>query len=265
MIGSVELHPSAAGGVEITDLKVEQEHRRKGVGRELMTAALQTARSQGLGPAPLEARPSDGGISPEALVSMYRSFGFRTLGISSRGNPLMGTTTTTAPTPIDQSNGPIQRRSGVVSQGNTHAASGNPVPIIPPSPCLGGSIQRMQKEAPLTLGLKKGVTLGKLEISLRQIKANGHELPRPSHSMTWSYKDWETWVKQKLPKQNTAPVTVSIDMTTLPGQLVEYKKQVEVKADYTSSPMIYTPSAMTALPGHHPWLYNHDRGAAARQ
>jgi hypothetical protein len=51
---------------------------------------MHTARSHGFASAQLEARPSKGaGISPSSLVAMYQRLGFRTTGLSHRGNPLM--------------------------------------------------------------------------------------------------------------------------------------------------------------------------------
>jgi ribosomal protein S18 acetylase RimI-like enzyme len=88
-IGSVEVRPSSADRVEICNLKVAPEHRRRGVGKTLVSAAIQSARSQGVGVAELEARPSDASIPSQALVSMYRGLGFHCVGFTSRGNPRM--------------------------------------------------------------------------------------------------------------------------------------------------------------------------------
>ena len=55
----------------------------------LMQTALRIAESQGMRAAHLEARPFDGGIAPQALVSMYQRMGFHNVGLSSRGYPLM--------------------------------------------------------------------------------------------------------------------------------------------------------------------------------
>ena len=88
-VGSVQLRPSE-NGVYISDLKVSAEHRRQGLATQLMDAALRTARSNGYHVAQLEARPdSPGDVARGALVSMYRKLGFRTTGMSKRGNPLM--------------------------------------------------------------------------------------------------------------------------------------------------------------------------------
>jgi ribosomal protein S18 acetylase RimI-like enzyme len=87
--GSIELSPGGAGKVYISNLKVNQQHRRRGVAAKLIDAAINTARRQGFKAASLEARPSDNGISPQALVAMYRRQGFKSVGNSSRGSPLM--------------------------------------------------------------------------------------------------------------------------------------------------------------------------------
>jgi ribosomal protein S18 acetylase RimI-like enzyme len=86
--GSVEI--SAAGGKAfISNLRVDQQHRRRGVAAKLIDAAVNTARRQGFKAASLEARPSDNGISPQALVAMYRRQGFKSVGKSQRGSPMM--------------------------------------------------------------------------------------------------------------------------------------------------------------------------------
>jgi ribosomal protein S18 acetylase RimI-like enzyme len=88
-VGSVEMH-ATGHGIHISDLHVSQEHRRRGVAAKLIDAAVQSARSQGFAIARLEARPNSPlDISSEALVSMYQRHGFRTVGKSARGNPLM--------------------------------------------------------------------------------------------------------------------------------------------------------------------------------
>jgi ribosomal protein S18 acetylase RimI-like enzyme len=88
-VGSVQLTASK-NGVYISDLKVAPEHRRHGLASQLVDAALRTARSNGFQVAQLEARPdSYADVAPSGLVSMYRKLGFRTTGISRRGNPLM--------------------------------------------------------------------------------------------------------------------------------------------------------------------------------
>ena len=96
-VGSVNIWAKQSGKLEITDLSVSPDHRRQGVGAMLMQAALRIAESQGMHAARLEARPSDGGIAPQALVSMYQRMGFHSVGLSSRGNPLMERTLSTGP------------------------------------------------------------------------------------------------------------------------------------------------------------------------
>lgn len=87
--GSLEISSAGAGKVHISNLRVDQEHRRRGVAAQLISAAVNTARRQGVRAVSLEARPSDNGISREALVAMYRRQGFKSVGKSRRGSPLM--------------------------------------------------------------------------------------------------------------------------------------------------------------------------------
>jgi ribosomal protein S18 acetylase RimI-like enzyme len=87
--GSVDIRATAPGKGFIANLKVDQQHRRRGVAAQLIDAAVATARRQGLSSLSLEARPSDNGISPQQLVAMYRRQGFKSVGRSHRGNPLM--------------------------------------------------------------------------------------------------------------------------------------------------------------------------------
>ena len=87
--GTVDIRATGPGKGYIANLKVEQQHRRRGVGAQLIDAAVDTARRQGMKSVSLEARPSDSGISSQALVAMYRRQGFKSVGRSQRGNPLM--------------------------------------------------------------------------------------------------------------------------------------------------------------------------------
>ncbi|HET8781835.1 MAG TPA: N-acetyltransferase [Pyrinomonadaceae bacterium] len=87
--GSVEISSTGGGGAYISNLQVDQQHRRRGVAAKLIDAAIATARRQGFRSARLEARPSDNGISPQALVEMYRRQGFKSVGKTGRGSPLM--------------------------------------------------------------------------------------------------------------------------------------------------------------------------------
>ena len=87
--GSVDISRAGGGKAFISNLQVDQQHRRRGVDAQLIYAAISTARRQVFTAASLEARPSDTGISPQALVAMYRRQGFRSVGKSSRGSPLM--------------------------------------------------------------------------------------------------------------------------------------------------------------------------------
>jgi ribosomal protein S18 acetylase RimI-like enzyme len=87
--GSVEITAAGSGKAWISNLKVDQQHRRRGVANQLIDAAILAARRQGFSAATLEARPSDNGISSQALVAMYRRQGFRNVGKSQRGSPMM--------------------------------------------------------------------------------------------------------------------------------------------------------------------------------
>jgi ribosomal protein S18 acetylase RimI-like enzyme len=87
--GSVEISARGGGKALISNLQVDQQHRRRGVAAKLIDAAINTARRQGFKAASLEARPSDNGISPQALVALYRRQGFKSVGKSRRGSPLM--------------------------------------------------------------------------------------------------------------------------------------------------------------------------------
>jgi ribosomal protein S18 acetylase RimI-like enzyme len=92
-VGSVQLTPKD-NGVYISNLRVEPGHRHHGLARQLLQAAMRTARSHGFPVAKLEARPDSAAeTNPAALVSMYQRFGFRTTGLSHRGNPVMERTT----------------------------------------------------------------------------------------------------------------------------------------------------------------------------
>ena len=87
--GSVEISSAGPGKAYISNLKVDQQHRRRGVAAKLIDAAIANARRQGFSAASLEARPSDNGITPQTLVAMYRRKGFKSVGKTGRGSPLM--------------------------------------------------------------------------------------------------------------------------------------------------------------------------------
>jgi ribosomal protein S18 acetylase RimI-like enzyme len=89
LAGSVDVMTAGPRKGYIANLKVGHEHRRRGVAAQLIDAAVNTARRQGFSSVSLEARPSDNGISPQALVAMYRRQGFKSVGRSHRGSPLM--------------------------------------------------------------------------------------------------------------------------------------------------------------------------------
>lgn len=87
--GSVEISALGSGRAYISNLQVDQQHRRRGIAAQLIDAAVSAARRQGYSSARLEARPSDNGISPQALVAMYQRQGFKSVGKTDRGSPLM--------------------------------------------------------------------------------------------------------------------------------------------------------------------------------
>jgi len=87
--GRVRLTPSE-NGVYISDLSVAPDYRRHGLAKQLVQAAMRTARSQGYSVAQLEARADAGSeVAGHSLVSMYQRLGFRTTGRTRRGSPLM--------------------------------------------------------------------------------------------------------------------------------------------------------------------------------
>lgn len=87
--GSLDIKPIGGGKVYISNLTVERQHRRQGLANQLMSAAMTAARTHGFSTAQLEARPSDSGITSQALVAMYQRLGFKSVGKTRRGNPLM--------------------------------------------------------------------------------------------------------------------------------------------------------------------------------
>jgi GNAT superfamily N-acetyltransferase len=89
-IGSVDVQFNRTGKAFISDLEVAMGHRQRGVGTMLMNAAMDNARRQGSTSTELEAMPGPGSISNQALLGMYHKLGFKPLGTTGRGNPLMG-------------------------------------------------------------------------------------------------------------------------------------------------------------------------------
>jgi ribosomal protein S18 acetylase RimI-like enzyme len=87
--GSVDITAAGGGKIYISNLNVEQQHRRRGIAAKLIESAITAARRQGFKAATLEARPGDNATTPQALVAMYRRQGFRNVGRSTRGSPMM--------------------------------------------------------------------------------------------------------------------------------------------------------------------------------
>jgi GNAT superfamily N-acetyltransferase len=88
-VGSVDMEPADSGRIYISNLSVDPPHRRHGVATQLLNAVLANARNRGFAGAVLEARPGAGSIPAPALASMYRRMGFRDIGHSKLGSPLM--------------------------------------------------------------------------------------------------------------------------------------------------------------------------------
>jgi ribosomal-protein-alanine N-acetyltransferase len=65
-----------ADEMHLLNLAVHPAHRRRGISRALLTAALEKARGQGAGVVWLEVRPSN-----QAALTLYQSFGFEEVGI----------------------------------------------------------------------------------------------------------------------------------------------------------------------------------------
>jgi Acetyltransferase (GNAT) family len=98
-IGSVDVHYDKPGKAFISDLEVNQSHRRHGVATMLMKAAMESARRNGSTATELEARPGPGSISNQALLGMYTKLGYKNKGISQRGNPRLEKS---SPTPLQR-------------------------------------------------------------------------------------------------------------------------------------------------------------------
>ncbi|AKJ03096.1 ribosomal-protein-alanine N-acetyltransferase [Archangium gephyra] len=62
--------------VHVLNVATAPEHRRRGVGRELMEATLAEGRARKCSLATLEVRKSN-----EAAINLYKSFGFRPVGV----------------------------------------------------------------------------------------------------------------------------------------------------------------------------------------
>jgi len=87
-VGSVDMEPADSGRIYISNLSVVPVYRH-GIATKLVNAVLANARNRGFAGAVLEARPGAGSIPAPALASMYRKMGFRDIGQSKLGSPLM--------------------------------------------------------------------------------------------------------------------------------------------------------------------------------
>lgn len=112
-VGHVDIRRQPDGRAYLANLHVDVEHRRQGVGRQLVEAALQAARSQGASSVVLEARSTSPDMTRPALLSMYGSLGFRQSGISPRGNPILEAGRSGTASPIGT------RRSSIPTPPNT--------------------------------------------------------------------------------------------------------------------------------------------------
>jgi [ribosomal protein S18]-alanine N-acetyltransferase len=65
-----------ADEMHLLNLAVHPTHRRRGISRQLLDAAMTQARAQGAGVAWLEVRPSN-----RAALALYQSFGFDEVGV----------------------------------------------------------------------------------------------------------------------------------------------------------------------------------------
>jgi ribosomal protein S18 acetylase RimI-like enzyme len=97
--GSVDLRTTASGAVWLSNLEVRQPHRNQGLGGRLVQSALQAARSRGLSSVRLEARPAGESMPAHELQSFYGKAGFRTVGMTSSGTPIMVAGTPQQPRP----------------------------------------------------------------------------------------------------------------------------------------------------------------------
>src|SRR5258708_197468 len=68
--GSVEISSAGSGKAYISNLTVDQQHRRRGVAAKLIDAAISTALRQGFNAASLAARPYDNRHAPQILSSI---------------------------------------------------------------------------------------------------------------------------------------------------------------------------------------------------
>jgi putative acetyltransferase len=71
-IGCVALLPMPGGGFEVAKMAVIEAHKGRGIGRDLMAACIERARSAGAKRLYLE---TNSGLAP--ALGLYRSFGFR--------------------------------------------------------------------------------------------------------------------------------------------------------------------------------------------
>lgn len=115
-VASLELHNAGSGKVCIANVFVNPDHRRHGIASQMMNTAIATARRDGFSVAQLEARPGPGSIPAHSLVSMYSGLGFRTVGWSPRGGPIMERVLQHVPRSITPQFAPVPSRSAVPIQ-----------------------------------------------------------------------------------------------------------------------------------------------------
>jgi predicted GNAT family acetyltransferase len=136
-LGRVDLRSVSPQEAILENLSVDPAHRRQGVGRSLVQAAMQVARQSGYGLVRLEARPSTPAISSAALISMYQRLGFRQVGISPRGNAVLQRATGAAIALGKQSpvalRPPVLRSVRSLQRMDTEAVSTPQIPLITPS------------------------------------------------------------------------------------------------------------------------------------
>ncbi len=158
-LGSLQLKEEPAGGIFISNLHVAEQHRNQGLATRLVNAAVDYARSRNVPVARLEARPSDATISLQNLTGMYSRMGFRQIGFSQRGNPLLEKRIQSGiAAPVVRQ--PVQR---MVAPGRPGIAQPPIVQQKAAWPGLRGVIQRMEDytESLLDTATDSGARLGR--------------------------------------------------------------------------------------------------------
>jgi ribosomal protein S18 acetylase RimI-like enzyme len=80
-VGSANVRGDGGAAVEITDLRVDPEHRKRGLGAALLSSAMQAGLRMGRRTVRLSSQDDGSG----RLTAWYRSMGFRPVGTDARG------------------------------------------------------------------------------------------------------------------------------------------------------------------------------------